>query len=349
MGPNLKKYQHFAPLFLTFIVAIPILLPLMQWLFIDATWVGETVAACKNGEVRKPGACWPVVTQNLPVLLSGRFPREEAWRAYIVISLGIFSLALPALASASIKFRRFALASLFLYIPAFAICYVLLNGSKTLGLSLVNSEQWGGFALTVMLSLGAVVASVVPGFLLAFFRVKNYRLIGPLCAFLVEIVRGVPLITVLFVFHFLFPLFLPEGTSHLSEIPRALMALSLFLSVYVSEVWRGGFLSLAKGQTEAAVSLGLSNFRILLHVQLPQVFKVSAAGLVSTYIGLFKDTSLVTIVGVYDLLNVARTIPRNPDWLGADIEPLIFAAVVYVGVGAIVTRVGSSLGKEYNT
>jgi general L-amino acid transport system permease protein len=175
------------------------------------------------------------------------------------------------------------------------------------------------------------------------------RILGAVATGFIEVVRGVPLITLLFVGHFLFPLFLPQGGLNLDAIFRAGLALTVFLSVYSAEVWRGGFLAIHKGQEEAASALGLRGPQKLRYVLLPQATRVALPGLVATFIGLFKDTSLVTIVGVFDLLGVVRAIPRSSAWLGVDVEPFVFAAAVYAGIGILMTRLGRSLSSKWST
>ena len=327
------------------VVAALFLWPAVRWLLLDATWIGVTSADCMEGGARKAGACWPAVTRNIPLLLGGRYPQEMIWRPAAVVILGLLSLGVPALLGQ----RRLWLVLPVLFLP---LQILILAGNVSLasiGLPSVPTELWGGFALTWILSAGSILGSLAPGLALALARQSTLPVVSGLATAFIEIVRGVPLITILFVGHFLFPLFLPSGEGSLSEITRAGLALTVFLSAYTAEVWRGGLLAVPRGQWEAADALALPRWRSLRHIVFPQALRVALPGLVATFIGLFKDTSLVAIVGLFDLLGIARSIPRNPEWLGFDIEPLVFAGAVFACVGMMLSGIGRALDSRWRT
>jgi len=319
--------------------------PLLRWAVVDATLFGSDLASCQKEGLRNAGACWPAVTDNFALLMGGRFPQDRIWRPLLVLLLGVASLGVPA----ALRLRTW----LWLALPvaAFPIQVFLLSGSARMGLKgfePVPTELWGGLALTWLLSVGAILGSLVPGLFLALARTSSSRMWRIFATGVVEVVRGVPLITLLFVGHFLFPLFLPREGARVDELLRAGLVLSLFLSVYSAEVWRGGLLAVPAGQREAARALSLSEAAALRFVVLPQAARTALPGLVFTFIGLFKDTSLVTIIGLYDLLGIARSIPRNPQWLGVELEPLLFAAALYVLVGMGLTYVGRTLATRWS-
>jgi general L-amino acid transport system permease protein len=354
---NTRQWIWFLPGLVVFVLLV---FPLFRWLVVDATWGGNTAQACMNGDVRKSGACWPVVTQNIPLLLGGRYPQEMLWRPALVVALGALSLIVPwglgagRLSEPGGQHRRLNPKALWVVLPvcAFPLQLLLLAGFEngaTFGLKPVPTELWGGFALTWILAAGSILCSLVPGLALALARQSETRVVASLATAFIELVRGVPLITILFLGHFLFPLFLPSGETSLGEITRATLALTVFVSVYCAEVWRGGLLAVPKGQKEAAKALGLAPLQTLVSVVFPQAARVALPGMVATFVGLFKDTSLVAIVGLFDLLGIARSIPRNPDWLGLDVEPLVFAGVLFAATSFLLGSVGRALESRWRT
>lgn len=334
--------------------------PLFRWGVLDATWLGTTAQDCLIGEERKPGACWPAVSQNLPLLLGGRYPQDSLWRPGGVVLLGFASLLAPWLLSLSgfkngvFPRRKGTSKLLLLGLPLFLFPLQILlmagfQGGENFGLAPVPTELWGGFALTWILASGSILCSLVPGLLLALMRQAENKILSTLATSFIELVRGIPLITILFVGHFLFPLFLPSGKMSLGEITRATLALSAFLSAYCAEVWRGGLLAVPKSQHEAAHALGLTRTQSLVAVVFPQATRVALPGLVATFVGLFKDTSLVAIIGLFDLLGMARAVPRSPAWLGFDIEPLVFAGLLFAGTSFLLASVGRILESNWRT
>ncbi|MCA2960128.1 MAG: ABC transporter permease subunit, partial [Silvanigrellales bacterium] len=242
---NTRQWIWFLPGLVVFVLLV---FPLFRWLVVDATWGGNTAQACMNGDVRKAGACWPVVTQNIPLLLGGRYPQEMLWRPALVVALGALSLVVPwglgagRPSESGGQHRGLNPKALWVVLPvcAFPLQLLLLAGFEngaTFGLKPVPTELWGGFALTWILAAGSLLCSLVPGLALALARQSETRVVASLATAFIELVRGVPLITILFLGHFLFPLFLPSGETSLGEITRATLALTVFVSVYCAEVW----------------------------------------------------------------------------------------------------------------
>jgi general L-amino acid transport system permease protein len=196
------------------------------------------------------------------------------------------------------------------------------------GLNHVPTGQWGGMMLTLIIGGVAIVLSPPLGVLLALGRRSDMLLVSKLCVVLIEVIRGVPLITVLFMANIMLPIFLPPGTT-VDILLRILVGIALFGGAYIAEVVRGGLAAVPKGQFEAAQSLGLSYWRMMGLIVLPQALRISLPGIVNVLIGIFKDTTLVAIVGLFDFLNIIRAGSKDPNWLGLEMEGFVFAATVY--------------------
>jgi len=204
------------------------------------------------------------------------------------------------------------------------LCVYLFSGGA-LGLETVETPLWGGLFLTLVIALSGIVASLPLGVLLALGRRSNMPVVKSVCVVFIELWRGVPLITVLFMASVMFPLFMPEGVNF-DKLLRALLGVMFFASAYMAEVVRGGLQAIPKGQYEAADALGLSYWKSMGLVILPQALKIVIPGVVNTFIGLFKDTTLVLIIGLFDFLGMAQAVSTNPDWLGFYVEGYIFVA-----------------------
>jgi general L-amino acid transport system permease protein len=204
------------------------------------------------------------------------------------------------------------------------LCVYLFSGGA-LGLQTVETPLWGGLFLTLVIALTGIVASLPLGVLLALGRRSNMPVIKSVCVVFIELWRGVPLITVLFMASVMFPLFMPDGVNF-DKLLRALLGVMFFASAYMAEVVRGGLQAIPKGQYEAADALGLSYWKSMGLVILPQALKIVIPGVVNTFIGLFKDTTLVLIIGLFDFLGMAQAVSTNPDWLGFYVEGYIFVA-----------------------
>jgi general L-amino acid transport system permease protein len=292
--------------------------PLLQWALIEADWVGTTRADCTSG-----GACWVFVHQRFSQFMYGFYPSELRWRVDLTLVLTVCGAA-PLFIS---KMPRKALygAAYLLLLPVLA--YWLLHGGF-FGLSEVSTSRWGGLLLTLVIAAVGICGALPLGILLALGRRSDMPAIRVLCVTFIEFWRGVPLITVLFMSSVMLPLFLPEGMNF-DKLVRALIGVILFQSAYVAEVVRGGLQAIPKGQYEAAAAMGLGYWRMMGLVILPQALKLVIPGIVNTLIALFKDTSLVIIIGLFDLLNSIKQATTDPAWLGMATEGYVFAALVF--------------------
>lgn len=306
--------------------------PLIDWAFIQAQWLGggrEACATLAQGGVQPDGwagACWAFVGAKWPQFLVGRYPIDERWRV-IVAAILFFGLMIPLL----IPKAPFKGLNALLFFGVFpVIAYFLLVGGS-FGLPFVETPLWGGLLVTLTLSFVGISVSLPLGILLALGRrSRNMPVIKMLSVVFIETVRGVPLVTVLFMASVMLPLFLPPGVTF-DKLLRALIGVALFASAYMAEVVRGGLQAIPKGQYEAADALGLTYFQKMVFIILPQALKLVIPGIVNSFIGLFKDTSLVYIIGMFDLLGIVRQNFSDPSWATVQTPAtgLVFAAFVF--------------------
>ncbi|MDV9032932.1 amino acid ABC transporter permease [Pseudomonas sp. RAC1] len=292
--------------------------PLLHWAFLDASWTGSTRADCSG-----QGACWVFIQQRFGQFMYGYYPSELRWRVDLSVWLGVIGAA-PLFIRRFPRKLPYGLCYLVLY-PILA--YLLLHGGS-FGLSSVPTSQWGGLMLTLVIATVGIAAALPLGILLALGRRSNMPVVKAVSVTFIEFWRGIPLITVLFMSSVMLPLFMPEGTSF-DKLLRAMIFVILFESAYIAEVVRGGLQAIPKGQYEAAAAMGLGYWRAMGLVILPQALKLVIPGIVNTFIALFKDTSLVIIIGLFDLLNSTRQATADPAWLGMATEGYVFAALVY--------------------
>lgn len=291
--------------------------PLLQWAFIDANWAGQTRADCTSD-----GACWVFIKERFGQFMYGFYPAELRWRVDLTAILAIIGAA-PLFVSAMPRKAFYGIGFLIVY-PL--VAYWLLHGG--LGLEVVRTSQWGGLMLTLVIAAVGIAGALPLGIALALGRRSDMPTIRVICVTFIEFWRGVPLITVLFMSSVMLPLFLPEGMSF-DKLIRALIGVILFQSAYIAEVVRGGLQAIPKGQYEAAEAMGLGYWRMMGLVILPQALKMVIPGIVNTFISLFKDTSLVIIIGLFDLLNSIKQATTDPAWLGMATEGYVFAALVF--------------------
>jgi general L-amino acid transport system permease protein len=296
-------------------LAIP---PVVQWVFIDADWVGDGPQDCSTG-----GACWVFVRVRLYQFMYGFYPQDQVWR--VNLGFGILIALLVPLLMARIPGKSWIAAFLLLLYPV--IGYLLFYGGAP-GLPVVETAKWGGLMLTLILSGVGIAGALPAGVLLALGRRSKMPVVKAVCVAFIELWRGVPLITVLFMASVMLPLFLPEGMSF-DKLLRALTGIVLFQSAYVAEVVRGGLQAIPRGQYEAAEALGLSYWRCMGLIVLPQALKLVIPGMVNTLIALYKDTTLVLIIGLFDLLAIVQAAFADPRWLGYALEGYLFAALIY--------------------
>lgn len=295
---------------------------LIDWAFIRAVWEGDSRTACLAPD---SGACWPFVKANIGQFIYGRYPASEIWRVNLTFLLGAAGLVPMLMPTAPAK--RWNLIYLVVAYPLIAI--VLLSGDRP-GLVHVDTAMWGGLLVTLVVAVTGIVVSLPLGILLALGRRSEMPVIRMLSIGFIEFWRAVPLVTVLFMASVMLPLFLPEGVN-LDNLLRCLIGVALFSSAYMAEVVRGGLQAIPRGQAEAARAVGMSYWQTMGLIVLPQALRYVIPGIVNTFIGLFKDTTLVLIVGIFDLLGQVRAQLSDPHWAvpqGAT-TGYVFAALVF--------------------
>ncbi|CAK7256095.1 MULTISPECIES: amino acid ABC transporter permease [unclassified Shinella] len=303
----------------------------INWLFVSAVWTGADRTAClttdQGGQLPAgwSGACWAYVNDRFVQFMFGSYPRGELWRPLLVVVMFV-GLLIPFLMP---KAPRKGLNALLLLIVFPIVSFFLLLGG-TFGLRHVETSLWGGLMVTLIISFVGIVVSLPAGILLALGRRSQMPIMKTACIVFIELIRGVPLITVLFMASVLLPLFLEPG-NNIDKFLRALIGVSIFASAYMAEVIRGGLQAIPKGQYEAADALGLNYFHKMTFVVLPQAIKLVIPGIVNTFIGMFKDTSLVTIISMYDLLGIVKASFGDSGWITpvTPLTGLIFAGFVF--------------------
>ncbi len=292
--------------------------PLVRWAFIDASWIGETRRDCTGD-----GACWVFIRVRLGQFLYGFYPEAERWRVnwtFLLLAVASAPLFMPSFP------KRAWIAAFLLFIYPVIGALLLIGGVP--GLPRVETSLWGGLMLTLLVAGVGIVASFPIGVVLALGRRSTMPVIRALCTAFIELVRGVPLITILFMASVMLPMFLPEGMNF-DKLLRTLVGVSFFAAAYMAEVVRGGLQAIPRGQYEAAGALGLGYWKMMGLVVLPQALRLVIPGIVNTFIGLFKDTTLVLIIGLFDLLGIIQAATADPNWLGYTKEGYAFAALVF--------------------
>ena len=296
---------------------------LVRYLITDAIWSAPDGVKCRAPGA---GACWAYIGRKLPYFIYGSYPEAEHWRVNLSLLIGAILIVWLLWSSAPRK----GLACVLFFIVYPVVGFFLLHGSQTLGLPIVTTNLWGGIFVSLLVALVGIVFSLPGGILLALGRRSSLPAVKTFCVAFIEFVRGVPLITVLFMANTMLPLFVPEEWSP-DRLLRPLIGVSLFASAYMAEVIRGGLQAIPKGQNEAGMAGGLSYPQRMGLIILPQALTVVIPGIVNTFIGLFKDTTLVAIVGIFDFLRTVDTARLDPDWQGPTITTTgyIFAALFY--------------------
>jgi general L-amino acid transport system permease protein len=301
--------------------------PLLNFLILDAVWTGENRDACRSETAgRAVGACWAFVKQRFGYFVYGSYPVDQRWRVdiwFALLALGVgWMLWLGA--------PRRALGAIYFFVVFPIASFLLLSGAEWLGLVPVPTALWGGMLVTFVISIVGIVFSLPLGVILALGRRSKLPIIRFASVIFIEFVRGVPLITVLFMANTMLPLFLPEGMT-IDRLMRPLVGVALFAAAYMAEVVRGGLQAIPKGQYEGAMSLGLKYPHMMVFIVLPQALKIVIPGIVNTFIGLFKDTTLVTIVGIFDFIKTIEASRIDPAWAAPTINftGYAFAAMFY--------------------
>jgi general L-amino acid transport system permease protein len=311
-------------------LAVP---PFWDWAVTRATWDGNA-AACRAAG----GACWAFVREKFWFSVFGLYPFEERWRPATMISI------LLAMVLAS-TIRRFWTRWLFLaWAVAAPVMWIIMQGG-VFGLPRVETRQWGGLVITGIIAVYGLALGYPLAILLALGRRSQMPLLRWFCTLIIECVRGVPLISLLFMAAIMLPLFMPQGVT-IDRLVRVLVAYTLFTAAYMAEVVRGGLQAMPRGQYEAADALGLSYWRKMRLVILPQALTITIPAQVNTFIGLFKDTTLVVVIGVFDFFTTLRAALGDPNWLGFPTEAYLFAAFVYFVLCFAMSRYSQGLERR---
>jgi general L-amino acid transport system permease protein len=307
-----------------------------QWGVLHAVFAAD---ADKCQAARGVGACWGVINEKARFILLGRYPQAEQWRPV----LASFALLMPVFASCVRRFWKPWLA--LVWVAGIALFLVLMGGGAA-GLGKVSTDQWGGLPLTLMLSIISMVLAFPISVLLALGRRSNMPAIRSLCLVFVELVRGVPLISVLFMASFMFPLFMPVGKTP-DVVIRVIVGITLFAAAYMAEIIRGGLQTVGRGQQEAAASMGLTYWQAQRKIILPQALGAVVPSIVNNFISLFKDTSLVTIVSLYELTGaLSLALGSDPNWRPFKIEAYLFIAAIYFAFCYAMSRYSLQLEKQ---
>lgn len=315
--PTNALFTVFGILFLLW--AVP---PLYNFIIGHAVMPGGTVEECR---AEGAGACWAYIYARFNFFIYGFYPIEEYWRPNIVFVM-LAALIIPLLMPTA-PFKRTNALLFFVVFPV--VSFYLLSGG-VFGMRYVPTEQWGGLMVTLIISLVGIICSIPLGILLALGRQSKLPIIKTLCVLFIELWRAVPLITVLFMASIMLPLFMPAGTT-VDKLLRALVGVTLFSSAYLAETVRGGLQALPRGQFEAGASLGLGYWKRTYFIILPQALKHVIPGIVNNFIALFKDTSLVSIVGIFDLLNTVQSASSDIEWASPTqaVTGYVFAAFMF--------------------
>ncbi|MDO6685915.1 MULTISPECIES: amino acid ABC transporter permease [unclassified Agarivorans] len=324
-------------LFILYLI-IPPLASAIQWAFLQADWIGDSREACTSD-----GACWVFVADRFSQLIYGFYPSAERWRVDLVFVT--FLILIAALVYEKTPHKpKIALFSLFIY-PI--IVFFLLLGDS-FGLPKVETHQWGGLMLTLVLAIVGIVAALPIGILLALGRRSHMPIVRSFCTIYIEFWRAVPLITVLFMASVMLPLFVGAEVDF-NKLARAMIGIIMFQSAYMAEVIRGGLQAIPKGQYEAGEALSLSYWQSMGLIILPQALKITIPSIVNTFIALFKDTSLVLVIGLFDLLAIGQSALADPAWLGFSTEMYVFIAFVFWVFCFSMSRYSIHLEKKLHT
>jgi general L-amino acid transport system permease protein len=330
--------------------------PLLDWMFFNASFSFGTInffgfdikfseEMATNSNCGRVGACWPYIYEKLYMYTYGFYPRTETWRPNIVFGLTALLFVIIPLVK-NYKYKNRVILSLIVIYPI--VSYVLISGGFGL-LPVVETHLWGGLLLTLVIASVGIIVSFPIGVLLALGRQSELRVIKLFSILFIEFVRAVPLITILFMASFVLPLFLEPGNNSIDKLLRALVGISLFQAAYFAEVVRGGLQAIPRGQYEAADAIGLSYFQKNALIVLPQALKISIPNIVGSSISLFKDTTLVLIIGLLDMLAMVGLTTADPYWLGRETEGYVFVTIVMWVMLYSMSRYSRKLELRFNT
>ncbi|AHJ12871.1 amino acid ABC transporter permease [Sulfurospirillum multivorans] len=309
--------------------------PFVKWAYINADFAGTTREDCTSG-----GACWVFIRMKIDMFMYGFYPSELRWRINTVY--GLFFVLIAAF-----KYLKRPLVKVILAHVYFIVGFLLVHGGF-FGIEMVPTDKWGGLMLTIMVAAVGIVCAFPIGVLLALGRASHLPIIKSISVTYIEFIRGVPLITILFMSSIILPLFFPEGVTF-DKLLRALIGIAMFEAAYIAENIRGGLQSIPKGQFEAADAIGLSYWQKMFLVILPQALKVAIPNLLSVAISLFQDTTLVLIIGLFDLLAMVRLSAADSYWLGYETEGYVFVTFIFWFFCYSMSNFSQKLEKRFNT
>jgi general L-amino acid transport system permease protein len=320
---------------LSLLLIIVVLPPLLRFLIIDAVWSGTSRTDCLEETLGRPvGACWPFVAAKFRQFMYGFYPEAEQWRVNLTYALGV-ALLVPLLIP-RVPYKAWNAVAFFGLFPL--VAFVLLVGG-VLGLTHVETRLWGGMLVTLVITFTGIIGSLPLGVLLALGRASKLPVMRMLSTIFIEFWRGVPLVTVLFFATYMLPLFLP-GNWRMDPMLRVLVGVVLFAGAYMAEVIRGGLQAVPRGQYEGATALGLGYWKMMGFVIMPQALKYVIPGIVNSFIALFKDTTLVLIVAIFDLLGQLRAAFADPNWATPVtlFTGFAFAGIIYLVISFAMSR-----------
>ena len=338
---NTNNFNAILSLLIIFVI-IKSLPPVLSWFLIDASFAGDSKDVCTGS-----GACWTYIKVWMRRFMYGMYPNAEQWR----INLSFISLALLGSVGyfATDKLKKYLTLYYVVIYPiiAFILIYYLISGGA-FGLNWVETGAWGGLSLTFIISFFCLIFCFPIGMIFALGRRSQFPLIRYISVGFIEFWRGVPLITVLFMSAVMFPMFLPEDF-FIDKLVRAIIAISLFEAAYVAEVIRGGLQALPRGQYEAAKSLGMGYWKMHIFVILPQALKLVIPGIANTFLALVKDTPLIFVVGLLEIVGMLNLAKTNPKWLGFAMEGYVFAAIIFWIICYAMSKYSYNLEQKYKT
>jgi general L-amino acid transport system permease protein len=331
---------------LSALILAALIWPAIRFILIDAVWVGSSRTDCLAETVGRPvGACWPFIAAKFRQFMYGFYPADQVWRINLTYAAGL--VLLVPLMVPRVPYKTLNAILFFGVFPIVAF-YLLVGG--VFGLRHVETRLWGGLLVTLVITFAGIIGSLPIGIVLALGRRSSLPLVRWFCIIFIEFWRGVPLITVLFFATYMLPFFLPE-TWKLDALARVLIGVVLFAGAYMAEVIRGGLQAIPRGQYEAARALGLGYWKMMGFVILPQALKLVIPGMVNSFIALFKDTTLVLIVAIFDLLGQMRASFADPSWATPVtlMTGFAFAGMIYFAISFIISRYALYVERRLST
>jgi general L-amino acid transport system permease protein len=328
------------------LVIVALAWPTIKFMLIDAVWDGASRVDCLPETVGRPvGACWPFITAKFAQFMYGFYPADQVWRVNLTYAVGLALLVPLLIPRAPLK-----AINAILFFGVFPVLAFYLLVGDVLGLEHVETRLWGGLLVTLVITFVGIIGSLPLGVMLALGRRSSLPLVRWFCIIFIEFWRGVPLITVLFFATYMLPFFLPESW-RLDPLARVLIGVVIFAGAYMAEVIRGGLQAIPRGQYEAARALGLGYWRMMAFVILPQALKIVIPGMINSFIALFKDTTLVLIVAIFDLLGQLRAAFADPNWATPVtlFTGFAFAGVIYFAISFAISRYALYVERRLST